>query len=87
MLARSTLYHSDILSMYPSRFGLTLRQAYHLAGLLGFNRSSVIVSTTLNRHCCMEVNLYSVGFPLIIRPLVGCRYVGSGEEATSNLDR
>ena len=73
--------------MSPSRFGLTLRQAYHLAGLIVFNRSSVIVSTKLNRHCCMEVDLHPVEFPLSIRPLVGCRYVRSGEEATSNLDR
>ena len=62
--------------MYPSRFGLTLRQAYRLAGSIGFNRCSVIVSTMLNRHCCMEVNLHPVEFPLSIRPLVGYRYVG-----------
>ena len=63
--------------MYPSRFGLTLRRAYHLAGLVGFNHFSV----------CMEVNLHPVEFPLSIRPLVACRYVRSGEEAASNLDR
>lgn len=63
-LARSALYHSDILSMYPSRFGLTLRQACHLAVLVRFNRSSVIVSTKLKRSLLHGSEPTSRGVPI-----------------------